>query len=165
MTASGPVRKPDALVTRSKVLRHIEDKGRASLEGACIRLVSRTVLEEDSVAAANGRLAIADRVPSEANARRGGKILSLHTTCGHAIGSALNQAVQKARVGIRGIQGNGIARRQGGRNAGDAGWNVEKLAREWIHHCLGSQRGAVCLRFPVISRGVLLVPSSEKAHP
>src|ERR1700722_19072927 len=70
----------DAGVVGRKRLRHAEDERRTGLEGTGIGFVAGAVLKEDTVAASDGCLTVAERVPGKPYAWRRVEKMAFHAT-------------------------------------------------------------------------------------
>src|SRR5580658_3023389 len=90
----------NALVTCRMVLRHVQHLRCAAFKRARVGLVANPVVEKHSVAGAERSLAVALRIPGEADARRRIKYLVGHAAIRNSIYAAALQAIGDSRVQI-----------------------------------------------------------------
>ena len=89
--------------SRSDVrLLWVQHKRGASFQGLTVSLVSITVIEEDSVAAAQRCLSVTENIPGEPNSRRRIEQMTLHAAARSARSAALNESVVQ-KLGIAGV--------------------------------------------------------------
>ena len=81
-----------------------EHQGSAAFQALGVGFVAVSVIEEDSVAAANGRLAVALGIQGEAHSGSGIDPMVVQTSAGNAGAAALHDAVEKilivGRIGV-----------------------------------------------------------------
>ena len=156
----------NALVAGGMILSHVQHLRRAAFERAGVGFVANSVVEKYSVAGADGSLAVAERIPGEADARSGIKDMAGHAAVGNAVYAASLQAVEDSRVQIAEIQWNRRtgARSRTRRRIAIRRRAVEQNAGERIDGSLSSERFAVHRRHPVIDVVIFLVPISVQAY-